>query len=93
MRTLLKIEAITEIGTFTFAPHHLTAVSPYDALVAFEANNWQMFGMPSYKTYWKWDDGTETSHTYDCINASAYLAAEFDEELADEIDREMQAQY
>lgn len=98
MDNLVRIELVSEKGTFTFKEHHSTEVSPYDALVAFEANNWEMLGKFHYVVVTSYEDFNtkelkEESLTLDGINASAHLSAYFNEEVAAEINAYYQSQY
>ena len=91
---ITQINLIAENGTsFKFANHWNAQADFYQALVLFESNNYSILGATTYEVITKFDDGQETTTKVDGINASAHLAAYFDEDLADEIDAFYQSQY
>ena len=70
------IELVTEnLGTFTFTNHfNAPTVSAYDAMVSFESNNWEKLGETKYVVTLLWEDDTNTTQTYEGINASCHLS-------------------
>ena len=77
---VIRIDLVTEKGTFKFEAHHGSTADFIQALWLFEANNWEMLGDTSYVAYTKFEDGDVTKTEFSGINGSANLS-EFIETL------------
>lgn len=85
---VVKIDLHTELkGDFKFEKHFNSTADFYQALQNFESNNWELLGETSYTVHLKFADDAVSQEKVEGMNASAYLAAYFDEELAGEIDK------
>lgn len=71
--SVVKIELVSEIGTFKFEEHFNSTANPYQALCMFESCNWEMLGETHYIVYNKFDDGKIHPTKISGMNASADL--------------------
>jgi hypothetical protein len=78
--TPIKIELVTELGTFIFEKHHCSTADFYQAMNNFEANNWEKLGDTSYILHLKFDDGVITQTHFKGMNNTADLAFYMDPE-------------
>ena len=87
------IELVTEKGNFTFTQHHASSADMYQAMLNFEANNWEILGDYYYMVTVLFEDDTNQTITLKGINASSDLACWFDEDHAEEVNAFLQSQY
>ncbi len=81
-----KLEIVSPVGTFEFAPHHSDSekFSFIEAMWNFDANNWELLlskGEYHYALYLKFEDGEETKTEFKGINASADLSCFLDDDF------------
>ena len=80
-----RIDLITGKGTFTFQNHRNSNADFVQAMILFEANNWEMLmegnnQLFEYKLYTEFDDGVRETTTFKGVNAEPNLLASLEDE-------------
>jgi hypothetical protein len=83
---VIRIDLITEKGTFKFEPRHTSTADFYQSLLLFEGSNWETLGGAefNYNVFTKFEDGVITETLLKGVNASADLAAYMEEDAVNQ---------
>ena len=87
---VIKIELVTNLGTFKFQDNHNSTADAYQAMCHFEHNNWKMFSEIKYVVTSEIGE-SEVENSFSGMNAGAELSAFLG--LNDDLEYELKSQY